>query len=128
MGFDSLVRSMVKLANNMTSSLQDEVEHYAWIGTNDASEDEYDVAVIRKGIIEYKQRMRYNPDNAPIISNATITFLEPVTENGAEHRKEPIDPRDKFVLPDGATGVVINTAGLDDPKTHHPYFGQVFLG
>jgi hypothetical protein len=57
-----------------------------------------------------------------------ITIIGPVTANGAPNRDEPVDPRDKFVLPDGTSGPIVDVNGLLDPSTGRPYLYEVALG
>jgi hypothetical protein len=95
MGFDNIVRKGVALAHKLTTSLQDTCVHYAWTGTNDASEDIYNSGTNRLALVEMKQSLRYGPDNAPVVSVATLTFLVPITAEGSDNRREPIDPRDR---------------------------------
>jgi hypothetical protein len=54
--------------------------------------------------------------------------LTPVAANGTTGRREPIDPRDRLTLPDGAVGNILAVEGLGDPDTNHNYFYQVYLG
>ena len=65
---------------------------------------------------------------ADVVVRASVTFLTPLTANGAETRTEPIDPRDKIILPDGTTGPIVNISGPVDPDTGAPFLFEVLLG
>lgn len=129
MGLDRLVRSVVKIADKVTGSLQDNVTHHPWIGQNQHGEAVYGEGVSISCLIEYKQVLRRQPNKQDVISNAQLCVLTPMTENGAAGRREPVDPRDKFVLPDGTTGWVVDySGGLEDPSTAYPYLHKIYLG
>jgi hypothetical protein len=72
--------------------------------------------------------MRRMANGQEVMQRATVTFIGPVTANGAVDRQEPIDPRDKITLPDGSTGSILSIEGVADPSTSYPYMFVVALG
>jgi hypothetical protein len=128
MALDSLVRSAVAIANSVTSSLQVVVSHEAWIGSDSYGAPQYATAVNLSAIVEYRQRLRHLRDGQQVLQRAVVFLLEPVSPNGAAERREPIDPRDRIVLPDGTTGPIYDVAGLADPQTNASYYHEVVIG
>ena len=128
MGLDSVVRSVVATANSVTASLQATVQHAAWTGNQQDGTDSFATAVPLQALVEFKQRLRRLPTGREVLQQAELTFIGPVTANGASGRREPIDPRDQITLPNGYTGPILDVQGLVDPSTSAPYLVQVVLG
>jgi hypothetical protein len=128
MGFDDLVRDGIALATTLTSDLQDNVVLSRWTGVDGYNKPTYADPVTHPALIENKQRQIRLPGGEVIQSRTKVTFLHPMTAHGAAKRKEPLDPRDKIVLPDGRTGPILDVKGLIDPSTGFPYMIEVFLG
>lgn len=127
-GFADLVRNVVATANTLTSSLQVVVSHYAWINDDENTEPEYDTPVSRNALVTYKTEAKKDSLGSENLQSAIIEFFEVVTENGADERSEPIDPRDKLVLPDGSWGPITGIDGIVDPSTGKPYLYRVTCG
>jgi hypothetical protein len=128
MALDSLVRGAVAIASSATASLQVTVAHSAWIANDEYGAPQYATPVNRQAIVEYRQRLRHLRDGQEVMQRAVAFLLEPVEPNGASGRREPIDPRDKIVLPDGTTGPLYDVAGLADPQTNASYYHEVVIG
>jgi hypothetical protein len=129
-GFADIVRAGVAVADSVNATLQAPVEHHAWISENRKGEPEFAALIVRQAIVERKQRLIRAADGRVISVNTKLTFPRLIEANGAADRREPIDPRDKFVLPDGTTGPVLNVEGIVDPDTltGAPYLFEVWLG
>lgn len=129
MGFQDLIRDMIAVADSVTKSLQAPVQHWAWISSGSgANKVVYDASVERMALVEHKQSLRRTTTGEVVLARTKVTFLEPVEPNGAVGRREPIDPRDKIILPDGSTAPIVDVAGLVDPGTNLPYLYEVYLG
>jgi hypothetical protein len=129
MALDSLVRSGIALAKSITASLQAEVEHTPWVGNDDyGTNSGAGTPTMRPALVEMRQRLRRDATGKEVMQRATVTFLGPVPPNGATGRREPIDPRDRIVLPDGTTGPILDVSGLADPSTSGHYMLTVALG
>ena len=128
MGLADIVRGAVAIANKSSGSLQVEVSHEAWIGDDSYSKPQYATAVGRQALAQEGGKPWRAPNGDTITPKATISFLEPIEGNGAAGRTDPIDPRDRFTLPDGKTGPVVEKpAGLLDPSTGAGYLHEVYL-
>lgn len=89
-----------------------DVVHEPWIGlADDYGKPEYDDPVVLKGLVQEGTRQIRDAVGERITTRACITFFEPVPPNGAEGRREPIDPRDRFTLPSGYTGPIVENVG-----------------
>lgn len=128
MGLADIVRSGIATANSLTADLQDEVLHEPWIGNDKFGKPLYGNGVMRPALVERKSANRYGANGQVIAQNAQVTFIYPMSPNGAPMRQEPVDPRDRITLPDGWTGPIVNVEGLVDPSTGLPYMYQVSLG
>jgi hypothetical protein len=124
-GLADIVRGAVAIANNVTSSLQAIVTHEAWIGSDKYGKPIYDSPISRPAIVDRKTA---SIGGQQIVQNTSVTFIYPITAQGAADRQEPVDPRDRITLPDGWTGPIVNVNGLVDPLTGMPYLYQVSLG
>jgi len=128
MGLDSIIRNSVSIADSVTKSLQVNVSHYAWTGSGIYGEPTYGPEIVRPAVVEYAQRLRKTGDGQEIMQKASILFIGPITADGAVDRREPIDPRDKIILPNGHTGPILSVEGVVDPSTNSPYTIEVILG
>lgn len=126
-----IVRKMIAVADRATATdLQVTVQHYAWIGDGTTySEPLYDDPVPRLALVELRQRNYRSADGKDIVQRARITFLRPIDANGADERREPIDTRDKILLPNDYTGPIVDViGGLDNNFSDSPYLLEVVLG
>jgi len=115
-----------KVANN--GKLLVTVQHHAWIADGAVhGEPVYDDPVARLALVEMKQRL-IRLEGQDFIQKAVVTFLEPIAANGAANRFEPIDLRDKIVLPNGYTGPIKDVQGLENQFSDSPYMVEVILG
>jgi len=128
MGFADLIRGGVALANDLTGDLQVTVQHFAWISQNGDGEEQYASPVSRQALVDRTRKEKYTGAGRLVMSLATVTFLDPFADNGAETRTGPVDPRDKIVLSDGATAPIVEIKGFEDSGTNRPFFNEVTLG
>ena len=128
MGLDTIIRNGIALADSLTASLQVAIDHYAWISNGTYAEATYATVVSRQAIVEFKQRLYRLASGQEVLQRASIMFIRPIAANGASGRREPIDPRDKIVLPNGYTGPILDVIGIVDPNTDAPYILKVVLG
>lgn len=133
MGFGSLIRGGVALADSLTGKasndgLQGTFTHEAWIGQSGAGLPTYAAGVIRNGVIDTTPRVHYTGTGILVVITATITVLEKIPDNGATGRVEPVDPRDRITLSDGTTAPIISDGGPDDPSTGRPYLNTIMIG
>ena len=129
MGLDEIIRDAVKLIDRQTVDLQANVVYSPWIGSNSMTgAPVYGSKQIFMGVVEYRQMLRKTQDGQEIMQQASVIFPRAMKANGADDRREPIDPRDQIVLPNGYTGPIIFVSGVVDPMTEYPYAIEVILG
>ena len=133
MGLIDIIRSGVAIASGLTADLQSDVTHYAWIGDAGGSasgkgKSTYATPVNRRALINTGSKEVKLANGQTALVKARIVFLDPIEPNGAAGRREPIDVRDKIVLPDGTSGPIIDTGGLLDAGTDAPFVNTVLLG
>jgi hypothetical protein len=122
MGLADIVRNGVAIADSLTADLQPEVDHYLY---SEATLDSYDKVTWgsphkRKCIVEAKRRLVRNAEGHDVLSSHKLTFPRAVS----------IDPRDKFVMPDGTTGPLIAVEGMMDAGFSNGtrFLNEVWLG
>lgn len=128
MALNDLIRDGAALANTLTADLQDVVQFSAWTGTGVYGEPTYATAIPVKAVIEDKEYIWRLANGQEVMQKSQITILQPLDPNGATGRREPIDPRDKFVFPNGFTGPILNIDSVVNPATHRGYMYVVALG
>lgn len=128
MGLDATVRAAIATISTATADLQATVAHAAWTGKDGYNKPTFAVAVNRQALVEMKQRLRRLPNGQEVLQQAAVTFIGPISANGATGRREPVDPRDTITLPNGYSGPILNVEGLIDPTTNRPFMVQVWLG
>jgi hypothetical protein len=131
LGLGALLRKGVALADKITGGsdgVQDDVTLYPWTGTGTYGEPTYGAGVPISAFIEDRMVTRNEAGGDEISSRTVLTIMRPITPNGATGRREPLDTRDKIVLPDGSTGPILAVNGPNDPTTHAPFVYEVILG
>ena len=128
MSLAGTIRSAVATADKVVKSLQPSVQHACWTGQDMFGKATFSSFATRKAIIEQGIKERRLGDGRIVMTSAKITFLVVSPPNGATGRVEPIDPRDKLVLPDGTSGPILDVSGLQDAEKNRPYLLEVSLG
>lgn len=131
MGIGSLIRKGISIADRITDGVdgvQDEITIYPWIGNTLEGGPNYGTGVPMDAIVNEKEYERRLSTGEEITQRAEITIQRPIAPNGAAERREPVDPRDKIVLPSGYTGPILHVDGLTDPTTHAPFMFIILLG
>jgi hypothetical protein len=132
MALNDIIAKGVAVVHKVVKPLEVPILHAAYIQQNVFGSQTHNTPfgepVSRVAILEQKQRFRQLSNGQMVLTYAHLIFTEPFAGHGAPGRKEPVDPRDKFILPDGTTGPVVDTDGLFNPATNSPYFLEVWLG
>ena len=128
MGFSKLIRSGIAIENKVTGDVQVPVQHYAWIEDDDTAAPVYADSIVRMAVVDMGPKAIRTKEGVELVSLATVTLLEPPEANLSEGREGPVDPRDKFELPNGTVGKVLFVGGVVDPLTGFPYAPEVAIG
>jgi len=127
---NDVIRDAIALAATITTDIQEPVEHWPWVGLDADERPKYaDAPVVLGAFVEREPGVINMPSGEVIEYSHHIAFMGPVAAHGADGRKEPIDPRDKFVLADGTSSPVVRVKpALWDVTTHAGYAFEVWLG
>jgi hypothetical protein len=128
MGIINALRSGVKVASKIVKSVKATVMHEAWISQNGSGADTFAAPVPRLAIVERTRKARYTSTGILVMTEASLTFLDPIADNGSPGRHEPIDSRDRITLSDGYSGAIVDVKGVEDPGTGRPLTNTVLLG
>lgn len=128
MSLRDVIVSAVKTIDVVTASLQAEVSYSPWIGQDAYGVPTYGPTVKLAAIVDQQQRERRTLSGEVVVTQAYIGLLRPLPANGAAGRIEPVDRNDKFVLPDGTTGPIVDTSGFIDKGTGKPFLSEVWIG
>lgn len=121
------LRAGIKVADKVTKPLQPFVTY-----EREASIDEYgavtpNAAVQLRAIVDFTRKMVRTPQGEMTVSRATIDLLD-IDAVVAATNGEGIGNNDKFTLPDGDTGPILDISGFIDAGTGHPIATTVILG
>lgn len=132
MGFSDIIRQGVAIANSLTSDMQANVTHQAWIGQTGSGVDQFAPAVTRRALVDRSRKPMFTQAGKLIIVVATLTILEPIpptTPSPNQQRINPVDPRDIFTLDDGTTAPIQKAGGFEDGgAAPAPYLNEIVLG
>lgn len=126
-GLADVVRAGVAAAHTITQSLQADVSLARYTGQDAFGAVTYAAAADYPALVEYKVRLHETASGKLVQTRAKVTFLTVIPPNGAANRTEPIDSRDRIVLPDGTTGPIVDVEGLVNPDTERPYLVECWI-
>lgn len=139
-GLADVIRGAVAIADKITGSLQVTVQHYRWNGVDSTGMPTFTSPVNRKALVNRQARRVRTDAGDEVVSNAHVIFLKPiapltVAESAGGPRHNPIDKRDKILipLPGGGTltGPILTTSGFVDAGatvTGQTFIAEAFLG
>jgi len=130
MSLATLLQSGVKIANNLTASLQVKIKREAWIGSDQFGKKQYAAADYLDCIVDETLKEIQNTAGQTIAISATLTIVGDVLPNGAAGRREPIDPRDRITMPDGSIGPIVQSpfGSVINPLTGRGFVQVVMIG
>lgn len=121
------LRAGVKLADKITKPLQATVLY-----ERESAEDEYG-AVTRgapvplRAIVDFGRKQVRTATGELTVTRATIDLLD-IDAIVAATAGEGIGNNDRFTLPDGDTGPILDISGFVDAGTGHPIATTVMIG
>lgn len=117
MSLGDLVRELVGVAHDLTKSegLQTTVQHYVGSVPDGAGTITYSAPVTEDAFVRFKHREKITTPGKVIVSRAEILYLKQV----------PVKLTDKYLLPDGTLGYVVDIDGAEDQL---PYVTRVYIG
>ena len=122
-----VVRSAVKIADNVTKPLQPTVSFERFLAEDGTGTQSYAAAVSLRAIVDWKQAHVRTASGQLSVSRAMVMFLD-IAALVAATGGAGIDDNDRITLPDGTTGPILATSGFVDAGTGIPVATEVFLG
>jgi hypothetical protein len=126
----TVLRSGVKIANNVTKPLQTIVQYQ--MATKTFTSEKGATATLAApvplhAIVDYKSNQVRTRDGVLTASRCTITLLD-IDEVVKATKGRGVTVDDKFILPGGETGSTLDVTGFVDAGTGHPIATQVMFG
>ena len=128
MALDSVLRNGIKTIDKITKSLQAEVSYQPWKSQTEFGKATFGSVKKLKAVVEYNRQLRKTESGEMVMTMASVLFVQPLTPVGGAGRTEPIDPRDKIVMPDGRTGPIVYSKGFTDPISGRTMYHEIWLG
>jgi hypothetical protein len=123
-----VVRSAVKIADSVTKPLQATVTYErATVSDDNYSTKTYAAPVPLRAIVDWNQKPVRTQTGEMTVTRVTISLLD-VAAVSAATGGTGIDDDDRFTLPDGTTGPILDLGGFIDAGTGHPVATEVMLG
>jgi hypothetical protein len=127
MGLLDVVRSGIKIADQITKPLQASVTYEQCTGSDDYGMKTYAASVSLNAIVDWKQKPVRTQAGVLTVTRATVGLLN-IAEVVAATGGVGIGDDDRFTLPDGTTGPILDLGGFIDAGTGHPVSTEVYLG
>jgi len=123
------LRSAVAIADAITKPLQAAVSYERCTSTNvdGYGEKGYAAAVNLVAIVDWSQKPVRTQAGVLTVTRATVDLLN-IADVVAATGGAGIGDDDRFTLPDGTTGPILDLAGFIDAGTGHPISTTVMLG
>lgn len=122
-----VLRTGVKIADGVTKPLQATVSFQRYTGSDSYGTPTYAAAVDLRAIVDYVSKQVRTPEGILTVSRASITLLD-IAAVVAATGGAGIDNNDKFVLPDGDSGPLLDIRGFVDAGTGHPIATELMIG
>lgn len=122
-----VVRSGVKIANDVTRPLQAVVMYARETGQKSGYDPTYADPVPLHAVVDYTAKQVRTVNGVLTVTRATITLLD-IAEVVAATGGEGIGNGDIFTLPDGDSGSTLDLSGFVDAGTGHPIATTVMQG
>lgn len=122
-----VVRSAVALADEITKPLHAIVLYERNTGDGDYGAILYDAPVPLHAIVDFASKQVRTKEGILSVTRATIELLD-IDEVVAATGGEGIGNNDKFTLPDGDSGPILDISGFIDAGTTHPIATKVMIG
>ncbi len=128
MSLRTLVVKMIAVADNITKPFQPTITLYRYQSQSQYGAESYASPLTLEAIVDQTITEHRTKAGKVLPVKAYVAVLSPITPEGTAGRIEPVDPRDKIVLPDGSTGDIVDTGGFVDKGTGRPFFSEIWIG
>lgn len=127
MGLLETLRSGVKLADKVTKPLQATVRYERAKGNDGYGKPTYASVVQLRAIVDFARKQVRTQSGELTVTRATIDLLD-IDAVVRATNGEGIGNDDRFTLPDGDTGPILDISGFIDAGTGNPIATTVMLG
>lgn len=123
-----ILRSAVKIADSVTKDIQATVQYSKAVpDTSGYGDFTYPNTVPLRAIVDFTSKQVRTREGVLTVTRATIDLLD-VAAVVAATGGDGIGNDDKFILPDGDTGPILDISGFVDAGTGKPIATTVMLG
>jgi hypothetical protein len=122
-----VVRGGVKIADSVTKPLQAMVTYQRYMGSDGYGDPSWADPVQLRAIVDYRSSSVRTPDGILTVSRASIMLLD-IDVVLAVTDSKGVDNNDKFILPDGDTGPILDIKGFVDAIRGIPVATEVMIG
>ena len=128
----AILRSGVAIADKVTKPLQPEVRYWRYVSEDAYGGQTYSPVLTSAGIplraiVDYKSTQVRTREGILTVSRALITLLD-IAAVVAATNGLGIGNDDRFVLPDGDSGPLLDIRGFIDAGTGHPIATEIVIG
>lgn len=121
------LRAGVRIADGITKPLQATVIYERVTAVSGSGDRTYASPVQLRAIVDFTRKMVRTPAGEMTVTRATIDLLD-IDALVAATDGEGVGNNDKFTLPDGDSGPILDISGFVDAGTGHPIATTVMLG
>lgn len=122
------VRAGIKVADKVTKPMQAEVMYLRAVAdTSGYGNFTYPSSFPLRAIVDFSSKQVRTKDGILTVTRATVGLLD-VAKVVEATAGQGIGNDDRFILPDGDVGIVLDISGFIDAGTGHPVATTVMLG
>jgi len=121
------LRSGIAIANNVTKDLQATVGYERVLSSDEYGKHVYASKVNLRAIVDFTGKQVRTQEGILTVTRAIITLLD-TDAVAAATQGQGVGNDDRFTLPDGDTGPILDIAGFIDAVTGQPIPTTVMLG
>ncbi|MFI5222671.1 MAG: hypothetical protein ACHQX3_00250 [Nitrospirales bacterium] len=122
-----VIRGGVKIADDVTKPLQGLVTYVRFLGSDAYGAPEFAAPVQLRAIIDYTSSQVRTPEGILTVSRASIMLLD-INAVLAATADLGVDNNDRFFLPDGDTGPILDIRGFVDAIRGIPVATEIMIG
>ena len=122
-----VLRAGVAVADSVTKPLQAYVIYHRFLGSDAYGAPVFAAPVQMKAIVDYVSSQVRTPEGILTVSRASILLID-VKEVLKATDNVGVDNGDRFFLPDGDTGPILDIRGFVDAITGIPVATEVMIG
>jgi hypothetical protein len=117
-GLADVVRNAVAIAHQVVGDLEVSVVHEPYLRQDGYKKPVYGAGVNRTGLLMFDTKMVTDETGQEKVSDAQLTFLEPIT----------VDTRDRMTLADGKRPKILAVRGFADAGRDGAFVTEVAFG